>query len=368
MIADTKTKELLEKNKIFLFRYIPLCFALFFIAFMLLTHPDTAYKGVTEGLEICFGTLIPCTYPFMVLSGFFVNCGLCEMFEKIFGRSTSKIFALSGKCAGVILMSLVGGYPVGAKMTRELYENGEITLAQGQRMMMFCVNPGPAFVISTVGHAVLGSKKMGIILFVSVSASSLIMGLFSRLLFKDSAEEAAKIKASPMTLSESLIKAVSDGSKGMMNICSYVVIFSCVTAFFDVTDLSENSKTFFYAIAEVTKGSTYCRGKVPVPIIAGIIAFGGLSIACQLMPSVKALKMKGRHFLAGRVICGGLATTLCSMMMRLFPVEVEVFAFGTRPQSVSAVSVSVSVCMVLSCLLVLVGDRVKEKSIGLPTR
>ena len=56
-------------------------------------------------------------------------------------------------------MSLIGGFPIGAKMTAELYCDGRLTENQAQRLNMFCMNAGPAFTVTAVGVSMLSSRR-----------------------------------------------------------------------------------------------------------------------------------------------------------------------------------------------------------------
>ena len=80
-----------------------------------------------------------------------------------------------------------------------MYDNGIISKKEAERVMTFCNNPGSAFVISAVGVSLFGSLKLGIILYVCVILSSVIVGAVGRLFYrgeKYTSCSAATIKAS----------------------------------------------------------------------------------------------------------------------------------------------------------------------------
>ena len=49
-------------------------------------------------------------------------------------------------------------------------------------MLRFCVNAGPAFIISAVGAGMLGSVRMGVVLFAAHILASVLVGIGGRLL------------------------------------------------------------------------------------------------------------------------------------------------------------------------------------------
>ncbi len=358
-----RINEHINKYRLLFFQYIPVTFLVFTLFFMLLKFPLVASKGISDGIELCLSALVPTLYPFMILSSFFVSSNLCEIFEKALGRVTYHIFRLNGKCALVIFLSMIAGLPVGGKMTASLYENGKITRNEGQRLLLFCICPGPAFIISTVGFYMLTSKKAGIIIYFSVVLSNLITGFISRFFAnKDKIYCEEKSSFANTSLSSALVKSVSEGSLNMLLVCAWVILFSCLCSIIDIFPLSEGVKIFLYGVLEITNGCAYASGKVSLPVISGIITFAGLCGHFQIMSAVLKLRLKIKHFLTARIINSALAVIICHFLLQLFPVTGEVFAFGVKPENiVSGVSKSISVCMILSCVLFLLGDNFKVK-------
>ena len=57
---------------------------------------------------------------------------------------------------------------------------GSITASEGERLLGFCNNSGPAFIIGAVGSGVFGSVKIGLLLYAVHILSELAAGLFFR--------------------------------------------------------------------------------------------------------------------------------------------------------------------------------------------
>lgn len=62
----------------------------------------------------------------------------------------------------------------------ELVERGDITREEGKRMLRFCVNGGPAFIISAVGAGLMGQPVYGFMLYGAHIAAALILGIAGR--------------------------------------------------------------------------------------------------------------------------------------------------------------------------------------------
>ena len=142
----------------------------------ILIAPQAASQGVRDGLTLCGQVVIPSLFPFLALSSFLVQSGLAQRAGHLLEPITKLLFRLPGAAGSAILMSLIGGYPVGARMTVQLLDAALITQKQAQRMLFFCVNSGPAFLISAVGSAMLRSRQAGLILCAALTASALLIG------------------------------------------------------------------------------------------------------------------------------------------------------------------------------------------------
>ena len=121
------------------------------LAFLLLKNPSVASRGIKNGLLTVGGVLIPSLFPFMTLACFIENSGVSEIIGRVLSPVVRIVFHLPEDTAATILMSFIGGFPVGAKMTDSLYREGKITSVEASRMYLFCINAGPAFTVSAVG-------------------------------------------------------------------------------------------------------------------------------------------------------------------------------------------------------------------------
>ena len=347
--------------------YIPVSFALFFTAFLLLRFPEASGQGISDGIDLCLGTLIPTLLPFMILSTLMTKEKLFDRIPKPLKRLTEIVFSLDGKCLGAIILSMVGGLPLGCKTASDLYESGEISRSQARRMTLFCYCTGPAFTISSVGLYMLGSKKAGALIYLSLILSSITVGVLSRFFEdEDNSFHAPKAVGEKDIFSANLVTSVSSGSSAMLNICAWVIIFSCIIRLFEIMPLNASASFFLSCILEVTNGAYLASGNLPLPIIAGIIGFGGLCGHCQVMPYLVRLRLSYKYFFVSRVVGGALSLIYCRLLTNIFPVSYEVFSMGTLPpQREGFVSSAVSIGMLFMAGLFLLGDtaviRIKRK-------
>ena len=353
-----KTEVLQKRRPVAILYYCLATFAIFFIGFMLLRFPETASQGISDGVDLSLGTLIPSLYPFMVLSTLIIELDIFDNIPNIFNKLSLKIFSSGDKCLGVVLLSMIGGLPLGCKMASELYEKGAVTRGDAKKMMLFCYCTGPAFTISSVGFYMLASKQAGLLIYISLVLSAVTIGILSRFFIDDdNTKLCIKAKSESSNFIISLVRSVSSGSTAMLSVCAWVILFSCINKLIEILPISESFKLFFYSISEVTNGVYLSSGTLPLPIIAGIIGFGGLCGHCQVMPYIIKLRLNYKFFLISRIVSASLSVIYCDILLKYFPVSYQVFSIGNLPTKTSlSVSAVYSISMLATAGLFLLGD------------
>lgn len=299
--------------------------------------PSAVASGVRSGLSLCSEAIIPSLFPFLVLCDYLNRSGVVMRLGGRLSKATRAIFRLPGCCGCVIFMSLIGGYPVGAKMTAQLFDEGQISERQARQMMLFCVNSGPAFTVGTVGVTMLSCRKCGVILLATQIIASLLAAILSRFFAKP---ENSAIKITARTSSGgSFIDSVSAATGSMLNICAWILLFSSVSGF--LLKLAEISPIFepLYIMAEVTSGCEFAAKKLPVFLLAPILNWAGLAVHMQLLPSLKAINLSLTEFWIMRVPVCLISTLTAWLLFELFPCEAQVFSsfsqVTVRPYSIS---------------------------------
>lgn len=322
--------------------------------------PYAVTDGVTEGLQICFYVILPSLFPFMVLSTYIIKSNVFYFTYKFLAPVSRVLFRQPACAVPVILMSMIGGFPVGIKMVNNLLNDGAITEKQAQRLCLFCMNGGPAFVITAVGVNMLGSTRAGVIMFASLCISSLMLGIFTRFLGDKS--ELKERREMQSTLS-SLSSAVSDALQSVLGICAWVVIFSAITSCLKNCIENESIYTAFSSFLEVTKGCVQLAGKMPIPVITAMIGFGGICVHCQVMANLKNCGLKYSHFFVCRVLNGAVASFISYLLLLVFPVDVDVFE-SVQNLSVTTFSVSLpAFCTFAIMCIIMIFDIDRKKKI-----
>lgn len=363
--------------KLKLFRLLFLCLVSFCFAAMLFLNPSGAIKGANNGLLCCANIIIPSLFPFLVLTEFVVKSGLAASLGKIAARPIKFIFALPGCTAAPIFMSFIGGYPVGARAAAELVRRGEITHGQANRMLCFCVNAGPAFILSAVGISMLGSLKAGALLLASHVLASLIIGVLLSVNAPERKRGHAPLPQSKesLTLSEAFVKSTADASFAMFSICSFVVFFFTLIALLSDLDAiyitlaklgtePQLARAVISLLLEVTAGCTSIAeaGIFTIPMLSFALSWAGLCVHCQILSCASNVQISVPKFIAFRLLNAVLSATISIVLLKLFPISTPVFSSGSGyTPKLYSYSPAASIALLLLCIAMLLSCKRKDK-------
>lgn len=297
-----------------------LIFFILLIIVLIILFPDISKSGVTRGLILSSNVIVPSLFPFMVCVIMLIKAGIKvenkhinTIIYKLFGHNFSMFFTF--------LFSMLGGYPTGGKMIGEMYKKGLINQKSANIMLTYCVNAGPAFIISVAG-GVFASKMLGIILLFSQILSSIFIALVSSKKLKKQVLKVAKPNDIAFDLSNCLVESVRDATESILNICSFVILFSALTSYFDyffgnVTIIKNISMLF-----EVTSAIYKTKN---IYFISFLLGFSGVSVWCQIFSISKNIKINKVQFIVGRILHGLISLIVTKSFLKIFKVKTPTF-------------------------------------------
>lgn len=268
-------------------RYFPLILILTFGALML-SEPESASAAAREGMALCARTVVPSLFPFFVVTALLLRLGLDSLLRPLCAPIMGPLFRLRGECAAPLLAGFLGGYPTGARAAAQLYEQGAITRSEAERLLGFCNNCGPGFLIGFVGTEVLGSAAAGAALLLVHIAAGLLSGVIICNLpgREDRLALPCRLPGECCSLPKALTVSVSGALTSTLSICAYVVFFRTAAALVNLPCLAAG-------VVEMVSGlSGLSEGPAGFVAAAGLTAWGGLSVHCQTMAVAGELSMK----------------------------------------------------------------------------
>lgn len=313
---------------------------------LLLGFPRAAANGISRGLSVCGGVVVPAVFPFLVLGGILVRSGAAEAVGRRFVRITRWLFGVSGCAAPVILIAIIGGFPAGAVAVAGLRKRGVLSAKEGERLLRFCIGGGPGFIVSAVGVGLCDSAAVGWVLYAANVLSALVIGI----LFADRRQhETIPPKPLPAEpLSAAFVGAVTAACETVIAMCGFVLFFSAVLSLLDAMGWSSLGLS---CLLEVSNGCAAAATHSLAPLLLGFtLGFGGVSVHCQIAAAVRGCGVMTRSFWWFRFLHGVLGGGFSLLLYRLLPFSSFVFGSNDAPVvRASYGSVTLSVFLLILC-------------------
>lgn len=125
-------------------------FLFLLLTLLILTHSSESLYYALNGLNLWFTKMIPALLPFMILSGIMVRLQLTESFSSLLYPLLHPLFRIRRNVCYAIIMGFLCGFPMGARVTSDLYERDMITHREACFLLAFCNNIGPVYFCSFV--------------------------------------------------------------------------------------------------------------------------------------------------------------------------------------------------------------------------
>lgn len=320
-------------------------------------------NGILRGIKMSLTQLVPSMLFIMIIADFIVRSGILSFRGKIFSAVSYALFGVSPQGMSVIVLSLFGGYPVGAKLIASLYERGEISKAESRHLSLFCVCAGTGFLINFLGESLLSCKEIGAIIFLSQVLSVIIMGICMKP-FAPKAEY--KPKSAPQIrtpFSQMLVESVESGAKVCLSACTAVTAFSGIIGLFEGAvnmGASQLLTGVIVGLLEITTAVSKLHGTVGIEILAFLVGFGGVCVHFQIFSILSKVGISKKAFLLCRLVQGAATAALCALFMEVFAPSAEVFATVSQaPSALYPATVISSAALVATAVLFILTLRRK---------
>lgn len=291
-----------------------------------------------EGLALCGSSIIPSLFPFFILSSLIIQMGLADAPGRLLQKPMWALFRVGGNGATALILGLIGGYPVGARTVAELYAQGGCTKPEAQRLLAFCNNSGPAFLLGVVGIGVFGSPGIGGLLCAIHMLSALLVGFLLRL-WGDPPPPVSPPARHPAKRSAGLdlfLQAVQSSTGAMLNVCAFVLLFSVIIRLLMCSGLLRLcaaglnalgvdrvwAERLLCGILELSNGTASLPGgdlAHSLPLAALFLGWGGISVHCQTVSILHTHGLGCRSYLLGKALHGLISWALAVLALRLWP-------------------------------------------------
>ena len=285
---------------------------LFVCLVLMVISPEICTMGAQKGLLISGNIIIPSLFPITVI----VLIMLQYDFSIINSKISNLIFGQSPQMFFVMLLSMLGGYPMGAKLIDKMYTDGKITKREADFMLMYCVNAGPAFLIIAVGNGILNSKNLGAVLCFSHLFSSLLISLIvSCFIRKQREDNAIQVKVQKIKFSEVFVDSTAQAASSVLNVCTFIILFSVINAYLEYFAAISPIFKYLSMITEVTNSVTQTNNII---LISFLLGFSGISVWCQIFSLSRNVEVNKIMFICGRLLHGTISSVITLILIKSF--------------------------------------------------
>ena len=340
------------------------------LAVVLVYSGDTFAQGIRQGIQLCLQTVIPSLFCFMILTSFLMQSGLYRLLSLPLGPFCKTLLYLPSEMGSVVLLSLIGGYPMGAQSIASLLRQNRLARDDAQRMLLFCCCAAPSFVVTAVGSGMFASQQIGLFFYgVQVGVSLLLgmlLGIGARLHRKTPAlSTSLPCLSTPFAgPGEAFVGAVSSSVTTMAQMCGFILLFSALQAAVQSMAGDSSLGCLLLGLGEVTNGCRLAAGMPHGVLYASLfLSFGGFSVIAQIAGILRDSGLRLLPFVAARALHGILSASVTFLVLPHLPGDIAVFANGAQPVPMGDANTPVlSIClMMMSALLLMQLPRFQRK-------
>ena len=276
--------------------------------------PTTALYSARKGISLWMKDVLPALLPFFICANFLQNIGVIRLLK-------SGVFPFA--------MSVLSGYPMGAKIIGDLRRQGEISQDEACRLLSFCSTSGPAFMIGAVGAGMLGSGAIGMTIACAHYLGALLNGfIYGKIYPSGRMVELERAGVRKQSIQEAFTEAIIMSLKSLGIILAYIVLFMFAADLMNLSGIlslteSQEIRALIKGIMEMTVGceaAAACKAasdSMKCVICTFIISWGGFSIIGQTMSMLAGTGVSLRYVIITK-LTHGLFSAVIAFLMSIF--------------------------------------------------
>ena len=338
---------------------LPFILVLFTICLVVFSRSNlTATKN---GLTLWATCVVPSLFPFFVITNLLSRTKVVNIIGKLLDKFMRPLFNVPGIGGFAFVMGLISGYPVGAKIVADFREKGLVTQDEGERLLAFTNNSGPLFILSSVGIALFGDTKTGLLLLATHILACITVGIIlarfskrkkfensydtikNKFERKNNSQSCNSENITFKNLGEVLTTSINNSISTILMIGGFVVIFSVIISILNQTNILDKLSTLLYpilnflnidlefakpllsGILELTNGVNLVAN-IPTKLIsqnivlsAFLLGFGGFSVLLQVYSIVSKTDLSMKKYLVGKFLQGIIAGIYTFLALKFLP-------------------------------------------------
>ena len=270
-------------------------FKLFILIFLLISYlfnSTLVINSILNYTNLFITKLFPVVFIIYVFSSLLIDQGIINYLTIFFKNKASIIY--------IILISLIGGFPSGAKTTKEMLNKGYIDIDTANYLIRFTHFPNPLFILGSLKS--LFNNNYPILILLSLIISNFIISLIYK------RKIISKIPISNnITFSKSLSNSFNYSLKILINIYGSSIFFILILEIINhYLKLPIFNYVLISGIFDLTKGS-FSTSLISNNLIKSILiiifnSFGSIPIHIQTKSIISDTKINYNNYLISRIM------------------------------------------------------------------
>lgn len=293
---------------------ILLCLVLF------LCDPQKYSAQIFKGVSLWAVSVLPATFPFLFLTALLSRMKAFGAFSRRLSPVAGACFNVSGTGGCIFVLSVLSGYPVGARTILDCHERGLIPKDEVFRLACLSSTSGPMFLVGVVGGSMLRSPRLGWILLLSHLLGVLTVSFILRFTARGRRSPVSvPIKQQDAALYDSLYSSILS----ILCVGGSIALFSCFGEMLCTLFYLPDNSLLYALVKGITEMTTGCAllTKQPTPFTLALccffVTFGGLCVLCQQLAFLNRTGVKTLPFVGVKILQGVLAAVICFFLVGL---------------------------------------------------
>lgn len=343
----------MRKSNVYIFKIKQLILPFLLVIFTgcLIIFSNSNLSAAKNGLVLWANSIVPSLFPFFVATELLSHTNFTYYLGKILNRFMRPIFNVRGEGSFALIMGIISGYPIGARIAANFRENNICSKEECERLLSFTNNSGPLFIIGTVGVSMFGNSTIGFLLLITHLLASLTVGIIFRfwkynakyVSIKNSSYINSKDNISFSNLGSIIGTSISNSINIILLIGGFVVLFSVIISILQTSQLldvlSNSIKPIFNllniptefgngiisGILELTNGlNIICNipsKKLSINIIIAsfLLGLGGFSILLQVWSTIAKTDLSIKPYILGKLLQACISAFYTFIFLNTFP-------------------------------------------------
>ena len=280
----------------------------------ILSHSSLSLTYASLGLDLWFHKMFPSLLPFMILSGIMIRLKLTEKMAGVLYPVVGPVYRVRKNVIYCMALGFLCGFPMGAKVTADLYARNMITKREAEYLLAFCNNIGPVYFCSFV--LPLLRRQLVIPYLFGMYGIPLLYGLLLRYTsFKELSPAKASSRANEMLNCQDkgcspenrpgggLLAAVNESVQAslhsILTLGGYMILFNLLNLPLHI--LLDREPALFSPMLEITGGLSMLGGELPVYSLL-VLSFGGLSCIAQTYSCISATDLELGGYIRHKIV------------------------------------------------------------------